>query len=108
MEYVSSKAACDILGVCRKTLQSYANDGLIKYIRTPGGWRKYYVADIIAEDKIIYKKICYCRVSGYEQKDDLTRQIDKLHKLFPSYEIISDIGSGINFKRKGLRKIINN
>ena len=106
MEYVSSKIACQKLGICRKTLQNYANNELIDYIRTPGGWRKYDISAILPTTSLVYKKICYCRVSGYEQKSDLNRQISKLQKLYPTHEIISDIGSGINFKRKCLRKII--
>ena len=52
-------------------------------------------------------KICYCRVSSYDQKEDLDRQILYLTEKYPEHEIIKDIGSGINFKRKGLLKIVN-
>jgi predicted site-specific integrase-resolvase len=30
-----------------------------------------------------------------------------MRNIYPTYELISDIGSGINFKRPGLRKIID-
>ena len=30
-----------------------------------------------------------------------------MKKLYPDYNIIEDIGSGINFNRKGIRKIID-
>lgn len=58
-------------------------------------------------DKIV---IGYCRVSSNKQKDDLERQIENM-KLYLSaqgkpYEIISDIGSGINYKKKGLKELI--
>lgn len=52
------------------------------------------------------RKICYCRVSTIGQKDDLDRQIKYMKKKYPEYEIIGEIGSGINFKRKKLQKII--
>ena len=54
--------------------------------------------------------IGYCRVSSHKQKDDLERQIDSvktylLEKGQP-FEIISDIGFGINYKKKGLQELI--
>ncbi len=52
-------------------------------------------------------KICYCRVSSSKQKEDLKRQEEYMRTKYPTYEIISDIGSGLNFERKGLNKIID-
>ncbi len=46
------------------------------------------------------------RVSTNGQKNDLEHQKKYMIKKYPNYEIIEDIGSGINFNRKGLRKII--
>ena len=51
-------------------------------------------------------KIAYVRVSTNGQKDDLERQIKYMKKKYPNHKVIEDIGSGINFNRKGLRKII--
>ena len=50
--------------------------------------------------------ICYVRVSTQGQKSDLEHQKKYMIKKYPKYEIIEDIGSGINFNRKGLRRII--
>ena len=58
------------------------------------------------KNKIVRKKICYCRVSSIGQKEDLERQVNYMKKHYPTYEIIKDIASGLNFKRKGLNKII--
>ena len=55
----------------------------------------------------IGKKICYARVSGRAQKEDLQNQILLLKTRFPYHEIISDYGSGLNFKRKGLLKLLD-
>lgn len=52
------------------------------------------------------KSVCYARVSSSQQKDDLERQVDSLKKLYPSYEIIKDVGSGINFKRRGFQQLL--
>ena len=53
------------------------------------------------------KDIIYGRVSSVQQKDDLMRQIETLKKYYPNYNLITDIGSGMNLNRKGLRKIID-
>ena len=53
------------------------------------------------------KNICYCRVSSIGQKSDLENQVDFMKSKYPNYEIITDIGSGLNFNRLGLNKIIN-
>jgi predicted site-specific integrase-resolvase len=44
------------------------------------------------------KVVGYARVSSYDQKDDLQRQIEVLSAV--TDEVISDLGSGINFKKK--------
>jgi len=48
----------------------------------------------------------YARVSSPKQKKDLDRQIQTLQKKYPQYIVITDIGSGINFRRKGLQKLL--
>ena len=63
--------------------------------------------NISLNNNSIRKRICYCRVSSNHQKEDLTRQIDLVKNLYPNHEIISEIGSGLNFKRKGFLKIID-
>ena len=54
--------------------------------------------------------IGYCRVSSNKQKDDLERQIENMELYLTAqgkhFEIISDIGSGINYKKKGLKELI--
>jgi len=51
--------------------------------------------------------ICYCRVSSKHQENDLKRQVDDMQLKYPEYQLISDIGSGINWNRKGLRSILD-
>lgn len=54
--------------------------------------------------------IGYCRISSNKQKDDLERKIENIKLYLTSqgkpFEIISDIGSGINYKKKGLKELI--
>jgi len=111
--YLSPKKTCEILGVYYKTLYKWEKDGKIDVIRTPGGKRFYNVEKYIRENININQnskeriKICYCRVSTYNQKDDLVRQITYMKIKYPTHIIIKDIGSALNFKRKGLKKIID-
>lgn len=56
------------------------------------------------------KVIGYCRVSSNKQKDDLERQVESMEAYLLSqgkpFEIRIDIGNGINYKKKGLLKLI--
>jgi hypothetical protein len=45
-------------------------------------------------------------VSSHSQKSDLERQIEFLVSSYPGCEVIKDIGSGLNFKRKGLLALL--
>lgn len=107
-EYLSGKQASVILGISQNTLRKYANLKKINTILTPGGQRRYDVNSYLKRSfKKKRLKICYCRVSSQGQKDDLVRQVNMMSQKYPNHIIISDVGSGINFKRPGLRKIIN-
>ena len=46
-------------------------------------------------------------MSSVGQKDDLERQVELLKSKYSDYNIITDIGSGINLNRRGLLKLIN-
>jgi len=105
MKYLNTRDAIKILKVHPNTLRGWANQGKIKHIRTPGGQRMYAV-DHFLGDRNEIKTICYCRVSSHKQKDDLQRQITFMQERFPDCEITKDIGSGINFKRKGLKSLL--
>lgn len=113
-EYLTAKQTKSLLGCCTKSLQDWDKKGLIEVRRTAGGRRRYnvkkYAKDNNLESILIVpeerKNIIYCRVSSHDRKEDLKRQSAFLQEKYPNYELIEDIGSGINFKRKGLQKII--
>lgn len=119
----SPKEASKMLGVTVTTLQSWDKKGLIKVVRTVTDRRRIPQSEI---DRLLGKKslkvkssvpqkiAIYARVSSNEQKQkgDLQRQIDFLLENVPdelkdSVAIVSDVGSGLNDKRKGLVKIMN-
>ncbi|MBD2442460.1 recombinase family protein, partial [Dolichospermum sp. FACHB-1091] len=103
MAYIPLRKAVEFLGLHPNTLRRYADEGKIKSIKNPAGQRLYDVESYITGDSIRTPTICYCRVSSSKQRDDLDRQIAYMQSLYPDAEIIKDIGSGLNFKRKGLR-----
>lgn len=91
-------------------LRSWANSQLVRIVKTPGGNRLYHAGDIESlfgqEETEKRRRICYCRVSSQHQKEDLKRQVELLKNRFPEEEIIQDIGSGINYKKPGLQKLL--
>ncbi len=106
MAYVPLRKAVDHLGLHPNTLRRYADEGKIQVIKNEAGQRLYNVEAYI-RGAANPSLICYCRVSSSKQKDDLQRQIAYMQSLYPEAEIIKDIGSGLNFKRKGLRSILD-
>lgn len=106
--YKTRKEACEILGIHYHTLYRLAKKGDISTVKI-GRQQMYNIEKYLRDNKIEKNKkrsICYCRVSSQKQKEDLKRQIDYMKNKYPTYEIISDIGSGLNFGRKGLNEII--
>lgn len=103
--FLSSRKASKELDLHPNTLRKMENDGEIRHIKTKSGQRRYDVESYIGYVKE-QKLICYCRVSSYKQKDDLQRQIEFMQEKYPEAKIVKDIGSGLNFKRKGLISIL--
>ena len=107
---LSIKEAAELLGVTPKTLREWEKEGKIKSVRTEGGHRRYEVSHLLGSKKSNELTIAYARVSSYEQKDDLKRQEIVLESYCAKhgydFELISDLGSGLNYKKKGLIKLI--
>ena len=105
MRYVASRKAAEELGLHPNTLRRYEREGRIKAIRTASGQRRYDVDSYIRESSDA-SLVCYCRVSSAKQKDDLQRQVQFMRDLYPQAEIVTDVGGGLNWKRKGLTSIL--
>lgn len=122
MKYYTIHEFSKLVGKTPQTLRNWDKKGLLIPHHTGANGYRYYSHDQlkqvlnIKEDKKSKVIIGYCRVSSYKQKDDLQRQVENmklyLDKQNKNYEIIEDIGSGINYTKKGLRtllrKIVNN
>ena len=110
IKYIKPKEASKILGVNLDTLRRMAGRNEIKHIRTDSGRYLFDISTFIKRSNPEVqerKKICYARVSSRGQKSDLQNQISLLKTKYPDSEIISDYGSGLNFHRKGLQKIMD-
>ena len=102
--------AADLLGVSTKTLRRWEKEGKMKSQRTAGGHRRYAVQDLIGGKKTKGTTLCYARVSSHDQKEDLKRQCMVLESYSASqgfsFELIQDLGSGMNYKKKGLNRLL--
>ena len=116
MKYYSSKTVTKLLGVTAQTLRNWDKEGKLKpsYIKS-NGYRYYSEESILSytqerKTKKELNVIGYARVSSKKQSDDLERQVENikqyLNSKYESYEIITDIGSGINYNKPGLLKLI--
>ena len=106
MAYVPLREAVKQLGLHPNTLRKYADNGKIESIKNEAGQRLFNIESYL-RGATRTSFVCYCRVSSTKQRDDLGRQIAYMQSLYPDAEIIKDIGSGINFKRKGLQTLLD-
>ncbi|WP_225880390.1 IS607 family transposase [Anabaenopsis elenkinii] len=87
------------------TLRKYADNGKIESIKNEAGQRLFHLESYL-RGATTTSFVCYCRVSSTKQPDDLGR-LAYMQSLYPDAEIIKDISSGINFKRKGLQTLLD-
>ena len=105
-EYISAKQVREQLGISSSTIKRWRQSGRIKFIQ-PGKRNYYYdVRNILCDEEDERKDYIYCRVSTRGQQGDLGRQIEFLKQQYPTYTVISDIGSGLNCKRHGYKTLL--
>ena len=111
---VSIGKAAKELGVSRDTLRRWEAAGKIEVERTPKGHRRYDLMDLrgYAPRRTPSKRttLAYARVSSQEQKGDLVTQVALLESYCAAngweYEVLEDLGSGLNYNKRGLRQLI--
>lgn len=118
MKYYSIGEFSSLIGKTPQTLRDWHKKGsFIPHHITDGGTRYYsqeqlnHFLGIKGIETKTKKIIGYCRVSSHKQKDDLVRQIENVKTYMIakgySFDIITDIGSGINYNKKGLNQLID-
>ena len=107
-KFVTRREVLKVLGIHYHTLYSLSKRNEIKTIKV-GSRTLYNLDEYLRLKGAVSQKqnICYCRVSSSKQKADLERQIKSMSEQFPNHLIISDIGSSLNFDRKGLVELID-
>lgn len=114
MKYYSIHEFSKLINRTPQTLRNWDKSGKLKPHHLGSNGYRYYSHEQLNEllgIKTNNKKIVgYCRVSSNKQKDDLQRQTENMEKYLQSlsndYIIVQDIGSGINYTKKGLRKLL--
>ena len=105
-KFVTPEEARRHYDVTNNTLRKWDKEGKIETIRV-GTHRRYKIeVKPQTSNNSNREKICYARVSSYDQKEDLERQINTLKDRFVGYRVVKDIGSGLNFKRKGFNAVL--
>ena len=114
---VPIKEAAASLGVSAQTLRRWEREGkLIPDERTAGGRRRYDLARLQPElyravAEADRRTVAYARVSSHDQKDDLERQKQVLELYCArqgwTFEVIADLGSGMNYQKKGLKRLLD-
>ncbi len=117
---LSIQEVSGLIGVTKKTLRIWDNEGKLVSVKTVGGHRKYREDDInvymgyIGIKPVENVVATYSRVSSHEQKSkgDLDRQSSRLSefcakKKYTVEYIIKDVGSGLSDTRSGFLKLTN-
>ena len=110
MSKISISEAAKLKGVSVSTLRRWEADGKLVPERTESGHRRYDIAKLIGVKAELSYTIGYARVSSHDQKEDLVRQ-KQVIELFCAtngwqFETIEDLGSGMNYNKKGLKRLI--
>lgn len=108
--------AAKILGVSITTLRRWEKEGKLLPEPSTSTHRRYKLSNLQAQTKIpvptedTRKTIAYARVPSHDQKEDLARQKQVLElycaKQGWTFELISDLGSGMNYHKKGLKSLL--
>jgi len=115
--FISIGKASELLGVSISTLRRWEAEGKLIPERTSLGHRRYDINTLSLvnaphESSLSFKRtIAYARVSSHDQKNDLERQKQLLElycaKQGWTFEVICDLGSGMNYHKKGLKRLLN-
>jgi predicted site-specific integrase-resolvase len=110
MSKLSISEAAKLKGVSISTLRRWEAEGKLVPERTESGHRRYELSQLLGVKSELSYTIGYCRVSSHDQKKDLERQKEVVELFCASsgwqFEIIEDLGSGLNYSKKGLKRLI--
>ena len=111
----SISQAAQQLGVAVSTLRRWEYEGKLTPQRTRGNQRRYSAEQLMGMGRKLPSQservtLAYARVSSADQKQDLERQKTVLEMYCAAqgwtFELISDLGSGMNYRKKGLQSLL--
>jgi len=111
--FIKIGEAARLLGVSIQTLRRWEIEGQLLPDRKTTGKTRYYDVDKLfgLKNNDNRATIAYARVSSHDQKEDLLRQAKLLSTYCVShgwnYEVIQDLGSGMNYHKKGLKRLLD-
>lgn len=108
--FLSVGQAAKLLGVSVSTMRRWEKEGKLSADKRTFGFHRRYEKEKLEKNEERFS-VGYARVSSHDQKKDLIRQANVLELYIKNktnnYKIITDLGSGLNFKKKGLKLLIN-
>ena len=117
--YMHGTAIARRLGISVQTLRRWARAGSIRCVRMSAGGTRLYDVQTVYEHLGIPalpsnsaaapgRRVAYARVSTAAQvtNGSLRRQVAELLAAAPTHEIVSETGSGLNFRRPRFRAIV--
>ena len=108
MKYLSPQQVYAQFGYHPRTLVDWAESGKIEYVKSPGGHRRYPISafETLVGQIDARVTVLYARVSTRSQLEALQHQIKYLGEHYPGSELLKDIASGMNWKRKHFLKLM--
>lgn len=133
-QFLRPDDAQKLLKVSKQTLRNWEREGKLECLRTQGGHRRFRLVQVLRRAAELHGgdvdtslldgttddgsgiangnnaervSVVYARVSSAGQRADLDRQADLLASRYPHHRVIRDIGSGLNFNRRGLRTLVD-
>jgi len=112
--FIKAGEASKILGISIQTLRRWEKTGQLLPDKKSEGGTRYYNVDhlfgvVSKQDSCL--TYAYARVSSHDQKEDLQRQKEILSSYCTvhgwTYEVLSDLGSGMNYKKRGLKNLLD-
>lgn len=115
---MSVGTAAEMLGVSVSTMRRWDEAGKLVAERTPGGRRRYLTSEVaefnplgVNRTALTRPTVAYARVSSHDRKADLDRQVKVLEMYCAAqgwqYQIVRDLGSGMNYRKRGLVSLID-
>jgi len=111
--FIKIGEAANVLGVSIQTLRRWEQTEVLLPVKKVSGTRYYDYEVLLGAKKEVEQEltVAYARASSHDQKKDLERQIEMLSSFCAAkgwnYKVISDLGSGMNYRKKGLKQLLD-